>query len=140
MLDEETKKPLIFQCDYCGKISTSRSDYEEHQTEHEGEPRFKCRKCEKSFASKEEARTHLTTAHSLEDKPYACETCSKSFKNRYQLILHNRTHTGEKPFQCPICERAFSMSSNLQKHLDTHSTEKPYHCVSHSHQLMLICN
>lgn len=89
-----SKKQSIFQCDFCGKISTSQDDYDEHQKEHDGEPRFKCRKCEKIFASKEEARKHLAENHTVEDKPFSCETCSKCFKNRYQLILHNRTHTG----------------------------------------------
>lgn len=120
----------LFQCDFCGKINVFRDDHELHQSEHEGEARFKCKKCDETFGSKDDARKHLNAVHSIEDKPFNCETCSKSFKNRYQLILHNRSHTGEKPFSCPICERGFSMSSNLQKHLDTHSTEKPYQCVS----------
>jgi KRAB domain-containing zinc finger protein len=129
--ENKDEKPSIFQCDLCGKISTSNADHEAHQLEHDcEEARFKCRKCSQQFSTKEEARQHLTTAHTEKEKNFVCETCPKSFKNRYQLVLHNRSHTGEKPFQCPICERAFSMSSNLQKHLDTHSTDKPYQCVS----------
>lgn len=89
---------------------------------------FKCVKCEKSYSTREEAQKHLET-HSTEYKPYACETCSKTFKNRYQLVIHTRTHTGEKPFECPVCKKTFSMSSNLQKHMDTHSNDKPYGCV-----------
>lgn len=107
----------LHQCNFCGKISVSKKEHEIHQTEHDGEATFKCKKCDAKFMSKNDARDHLTSAHSNDDKIYNCETCTKGFKNRYQLILHQRSHTGEKPFECAICHRCFSMSSNLQKHL-----------------------
>lgn len=107
----------LYQCDLCGKISVSLEDHRAHDAEHQGEPRIKCKKCDYKFPSKGEARMHMNTVHSNDDKLFACETCPKSFRNRYQLVLHNRSHTGEKPFVCTICSRAFSMSSNLQKHM-----------------------
>jgi KRAB domain-containing zinc finger protein len=130
--NDDLKKTTIFQCDLCGKISTSHDDYENHQRDHDGELRFKCNECSMRFISKAEARKHANETHtdSSNIKPFACNMCSKSFKNRYQLVLHNRSHTGEKPFQCPICFKTFSMSSNLQKHFDIHSNDKAYSCVS----------
>lgn len=89
----------LYQCDFCAKISVSQEEHESHEAEHEDEARYKCKKCEAKFTSRDSARDHLNTAHSNEDKSFHCQTCSKGFKNRYQLILHTRSHTGEKPFE-----------------------------------------
>jgi uncharacterized Zn-finger protein len=119
---EEIPQLNMHQCEFCGKILVSLESFLAHKEEHEGEPRFKCKKCSFTFNNKEEARKHLNT-HSSDEKPFVCTVCSKCFKNRYQLILHTRSHTGEyfcfgfvnslllilfslfqgeKPFKCPF--------------------------------------
>ena len=55
-----------------------------------------------------------------------CLVCSKNFKCKSQLIIHERTHTGEKPYDCIVCEKRFSSKSNLFTHERTHTGEKPY--------------
>ena len=128
-------KTELLRCYFCGKISTTQEEHDYHEQEHEGEQTYKCRKCEAKFLTKEDAREHLTKAHSSEEKSFHCTTCFKSFKNRYQLILHTRSHTGEKPFECPECNRCFSISSNLQKHMVSIKTLSSSSFTQVSHDL-----
>lgn len=107
-----------FECHFCSKVSQSKEENLAHEEEEHAEiASYKCRQCSERFSSKAHARLHFVNAHTNEVKNFACDTCSKTFKNRYQLVLHTRSHTGEKPFTCSVCKRGFSMSSNLQKHM-----------------------
>ncbi|XP_061241849.1 zinc finger and SCAN domain-containing protein 5B-like [Bos javanicus] len=60
--------------------------------------------------------------------PSECRVCKKSFPYQSQLILHQRTHTGERSFQCDICAKGFIQLSHLRVHEQIHTGEKPYSC------------
>uniref|UniRef100_A0A7S0BT70 C2H2-type domain-containing protein n=1 Tax=Rhodosorus marinus TaxID=101924 RepID=A0A7S0BT70_9RHOD len=56
-------------------------------------------------------------------KTYECSHCHKQFKKRYNLKIHQRSHTGETPFECSFegCSLKFKWRSSLINHLRYHN-------------------
>lgn len=78
---------------------------------------FKCAECEKVCRTKKLLKYHLMSHSNL--RPYSCDLCSKSFKHRYEVNVHKRTHS--KPtFQCEICSKMFIHKSHLNVHRKKH--------------------
>ena len=49
-------------------------------------------------------------------RPHPCPHCEKTFKSKYNLADHIRTHTGEKPFECEYCGNTFAQNGSLVGH------------------------
>lgn len=57
-------------------------------------------------------------AHS-DERPFECDFCRKSYKDRGALNKHLLTHQ-EKKVECEVCHRPFTNSAQLKRHMQFH--------------------
>uniref|UniRef100_A0A4W3GS79 C2H2-type domain-containing protein n=1 Tax=Callorhinchus milii TaxID=7868 RepID=A0A4W3GS79_CALMI len=92
----------------------------------DGQKRWQCRLCEKSYTSKYNLVTHILGHSGI--KPHECPHCRKLFKQPSHLQMHLLTHEGIRPHKCEVCDKAFTQTSHLKRHMLLHSEIKPYSC------------
>ncbi|ESO99992.1 hypothetical protein LOTGIDRAFT_54849, partial [Lottia gigantea] len=106
-----------FICDLCGKSFFSRNAWHDHTLHHTNRQPYECDLCEKKFARKrnltEHREIHLGTDNL---KTFSCEICGHTTRQKYNIVVHMRTHTKEKPYKCDICGQFFMYTVTLQQH------------------------
>ena len=88
-----------------------------------------CRKCGKTYGSKNELFNHLETSNHFEDEPsqpqFTCRKCGEAYGSRNELFNHleTRNHFEDEPsqpqFTCRKCGKAYGSRNQLFNHLET---------------------
>ncbi|KAL0819590.1 hypothetical protein ABMA28_007678 [Loxostege sticticalis] len=147
--------PVKFECDICGKSTSSRTSMAKHLEIH-GEKKYICTTCGYSTFTAEVLKRHRLTH--VKDKPHRCEICGQSYIQRLQLqrhlerhvsntcstcgqkfntkarlIIHERTHLGlirlVCPYDtCPNSKKEFSNELSLHNHIQGHLSQKRFPC------------
>lgn len=86
----------------------------------------KCTYCYKTFAQNSDMLMHQKT-HSGERR-FKCPHCEKEFRHNSSLKVHIKLHTGEKPYKCCSCDRTFRQKVHLRNHLRTHTEDNRFKC------------
>ncbi|XP_055631852.1 zinc finger protein 585A-like [Toxorhynchites rutilus septentrionalis] len=87
--------------------------------------RFQCPVCYKRFEKREALTRHR---HRMYRSTHQCAVCGKEFKNRYEMLIHERNHDNVKPYSCEICGKRFNSKEAVRVHMLVHSDSKPFSC------------
>lgn len=114
----------IIQCKKCNIVFETEKERASHKYRfHKRVPLGVCDIC--GFATKHIARHR---AIHIDDRPFQCELCPKTFRANYGLKKHMLIHSSEAKYQCKVCGKAFKFSYNLTVHMRIHEDVKPFEC------------
>ena len=85
--------------------------------------------CDNIIMSKNN-RMKIDQLNDCTNKPFKCDECNKSFRNKSGLSNHKIIHNGMKPHKCTFsgCGKAFARSCDLTRHIRLHTGDKPFKC------------
>jgi len=90
-------------------------------------PSYLCKYCPVTFGTKHALYKHVQNLHTSEE-PICCKVCRKTFKDRYCVKVHKKTHRGEKCYECALCQYSCFTKASLNSHMLIHSGLKPFQC------------
>ena len=116
-----------FACEHCGKSFALKANLDLHQKTHNLDKPFGCDKCDKTYKQRNSLREHVLKSHDNISK-FMCSTCFEKFPSRHLLKSHERIHTGEQGHVCDDCGVSFGSKQALEHHMSKHNGQYNFVC------------
>ncbi|XP_040187609.1 zinc finger protein 420-like isoform X2 [Rana temporaria] len=120
-----------FHCEQCNFSTTDSFKLTRHKRTHTGEKPFTCNVCEAKFTQKTSMLMHIQRKHTKELPKLSCPLCKTILTGKHSLSIHLRkqhTHS-ETELKCRFCPATFRERFVLREHQKTHRNEKPIKSV-----------
>lgn len=117
-----------YSCSVCSKSFTRVYSLRYHMAKHNDIRRFLCPKCGKGFHTASGLRQHLLSH--IEINQFKCGFCHKTYKSKQSLKEHFRVahSSNRKLFVCVTCGKRFTAKSTLMMHIKSHKGVKEFAC------------
>ncbi|XP_045503658.1 zinc finger protein 391-like [Colias croceus] len=117
-----------YSCSLCSKSFTRIYSLRYHMATHSDFRKHLCPKCGKAFFTYNGLSQHLRSHR--ETAQFKCGFCNKTYKSRQSLKEHFRVahSSNRKLFVCVTCGKRFTAKSTLVMHTKTHTGQKEFAC------------
>ncbi|XP_046963871.1 gastrula zinc finger protein XlCGF57.1-like [Vanessa cardui] len=117
-----------YTCSLCSKSFTRVHNLRYHMAKHNDFRRYLCPKCGKGFHTSSGLRQHLLSH--IDVNQFKCGFCNKTYKSRQSLKEHFRVahSSNRKLFVCVTCGKRFTAKSTLMMHIKSHKGLKEFPC------------
>ncbi|XP_065224304.1 zinc finger protein 62-like [Planococcus citri] len=127
-------------CNICHRNICNKKQMRRHMFLHESFKPFECAGCGKSFAKKQNMKSHIFSMHMpYQSRPHKCDSCNEFYSYRNNMNNHrcsttlsnHSTHVsdGRQSLVCNICHKHFSHQQSLKRHMLIHEGLKPFKCA-----------
>ncbi|XP_026754944.2 zinc finger protein 502-like [Galleria mellonella] len=115
-------------CNICSKSFTRIYGLRYHMTKHSDIRKYLCSKCGKRFHTSSGLQQHSISHKDVAQ--FKCGFCNKTYKSRQSLKEHFRVahSSNRKLFVCVTCGKSFTAKSTLMMHIKSHNGEKQFAC------------
>ncbi|XP_018427594.1 PREDICTED: transcriptional repressor CTCF-like [Nanorana parkeri] len=120
-----------FRCEQCNFSTTDSFKLTRHKRIHTGEKPFTCNICQAKFTQKTSMLMHIQRKHTKELPKLTCPLCNTILTGKHSLSIHMRkqhSHS-ETELKCRFCPATFRERFVLREHQKTHRNEKPIKSV-----------
>ncbi|XP_068118446.1 zinc finger protein 271-like isoform X2 [Hyperolius riggenbachi] len=115
-----------FHCEQCNFSTTDSFKLSRHKRTHTGEKPFTCNTCQARFTQKTSMLMHIQRKHTKELPKLSCPLCKTLLTGKHSLNIHMRKQHSqvETDLKCRFCSATFRERFVLREHQKTHRNDK----------------